>query len=192
MATYQHYSQKLIRRRIIVSLIIGGLLAIGAVTWFFISHLQAERQLTAVEPPDTTVQEERVAGDVSEKIFSEAEKPATELRDIYDNQRRDNIDAIHGALQAYSAEKGVYPDLTNLNSDSFRQAAFTDLEPTDFKDPDDTDSRVIITRTPQRGVYAYEPVDANGYTCEPVDRSCLGYSVSAILSDGEVYTLSSD
>ncbi|MCA1807361.1 MAG: hypothetical protein LC687_05895 [Actinobacteria bacterium] len=192
MAAYQHHSQKLIRRRIIASFIIGGILVIGAVAWLFLSQLQAERQLTAVDPPDTSTDEETTSSDISGRVFSEAEKPATELRDIHDNQRRDNIDAIHRGLQVYFSEKGVYPDLTNMNSDSFRQGAFPELEPADFKDPDDTDSRVVITRTPQRGVYAYEPVDANGYTCEPVGRNCVNYSVSAILSDGVVYTLSSD
>ncbi len=192
MATYQHHSQKLIRRRIIAALIIGGLLMLIAVGWFFISQLQAERQLTAVKPPETFVDGEGPAADISDRVFSEAEKPTIELQEVYDNQRRDNIDLIHRSLQAYFAEKGVYPDLTNMNSSGFRRGAFPDIEQADFKDPDDTDSRVVLTRTAQRGVYSYEPVDTNDYTCEPVDRPCVGYTVSAVLSDGTVYSLSSD
>lgn len=196
MATYQHNSQRLIRRRIIAALIIGGLVLLAGVAFLFFVHLQGERQLTAVDPPTESSSgedENTIRYGSSDSMFESAEESsAIELEQIHDNQRRADIDAIHDGLQAYGANQGEYPRLSNMNSRSFRGSSFPDLEDDTFLDPAQPDSRVVMTRTPQLATYAYEPVNQDGYTCELRGRECVNYTLKVLLSDGTEYSRSSE
>lgn len=196
MATYQHNTQRVVRRRIIAALLVGGLALLAGVAFWFFVHVQGERQLTAVDPPtdsSSTEAESTMRFEGSDSMFESAEESTTiELEEIHDNQRRADIDAIHDGLQAYGADRGEYPRLSNLNSRSFRQSAFPDLGEENFLDPAQFESRVVITRTPQIATYAYEPVNDDGYTCELRGRECVNYTVKVLLSDGTEYSRSSE
>lgn len=193
MATYQRDSQKVVRRRIIFALMASGLLLLAGLAWLFVWNIQVERSLTTTEePPVISDAEDTVFVERTTPIFDSAEEPTVELEEINDNQRRENIDAIHSALQAYFAEHDSYPTLTNMNSDQFRLQMFPQLDNDDFRDPDDSSSQIAITRTAQPAVYAYDVVNENGFTCEPHDRVCTSYTLLAQLSDGTVYSVTSD
>lgn len=164
---------------------------IGLVALGFYGTLQQERRLTVIDPIETDVRDDGQVV-ITDDFFEPAGETSIDNRELYDEQRRANIKAIHEALQAYYAEKDSYPTITQLNSEGFRTQNFSDLPTDTFKDPADAGSRISITRTPQPNVYAYDVLNEDGYTCEPAGRSCVAYSLSAVLSGGLSFTLTSD
>lgn len=185
------YQYHLRRKRVITSFFVIGLLLIGLVSGMFYQRLTQERGLSAIDPPELQQSADSSAEDSVrlERLFEPASEASVEVRQLHDKQRRDNIDAIHEALQARWQEKTRYPRLSELNSAGYRSGAFPELDEDVFLDPDKADRNIAITRTPQATVYAYNVVDENGYTCEIDVRVCVGYELAAILSDGSVYML---
>jgi hypothetical protein len=191
MATYLIDRQRNRKRRT-VALILLGVGLIGGIVGVYAWTLQTERDPATSSPVATseaTNPEPEIA--TPEDLFSRAEVPAVQLSEVFDNQRTADIDTIGSLLGGYFRDNGRYPRMTQMNSDQFRAEAFTTVPATTFQDPEDPDTITVFTRTPQERVYSYNPVDANGYTCEPINRHCTQYTLSVILSDGSVYSLSS-
>ena len=55
-----------------------------------------------------------------------------------DTERKTDINALHGQLEAYSAETGKYPTLANVNNATFRAANLKGLDPAALQDPKGT------------------------------------------------------
>jgi|AntRauTorckE6833_2_1112554.scaffolds.fasta_scaffold00834_4 hypothetical protein len=191
MATY-HIDKQQIRKRILVGFIFVGLVLGSVVALYFFRTLQTERDPVTANPVVADIRANEESGAVADSLFSDADEDVIDLQELRDNQRRENIDAIHAELQRYYQENNQYPSLANMNSTGFRQGVFPGLEDADFTDPENDDFSVTITRTPQPAVYSYEVVDENGYTCEPVGRQCVSYTLSALLSTELAYQLSSE
>ena len=179
------------RKRTIAGFIFGGFIIIGLVAVGFYGTLQQERQLTVIDPVDTDVRDEGQVV-ITDDFFEPAGETSIDNQELYDEQRRANVEAIHEALQSYYAEHDSYPTLTQLNSEGFRTQNFSDVPTDTFKDPADAGSRISITRTPQPNVYSYDVLNEDGYTCEPAGRSCVSYTLSAVLGGGLAFTLASD
>jgi type II secretory pathway pseudopilin PulG len=186
------------RKRTIAGLVVGGMVLIGLVVGSFYITLQQERGLTVFAPTNAADEDESSETEdvTTDREMADFFEPAAELsideQERKDEQRQNDLSEIHEALQQHYQEHGRYPTLTQMNSVQFRDANFPSLTKEVFQDPADTDSRVVITRTPQKATYAYDVVDEDGYTCEPSGRTCVSYTLSALLSGGLTYSIDSN
>lgn len=99
-----------------------------------------------------------------------------------DTERKTDINAILGHLEAYYAESGYYPSLTQLNNPAFRAANMQGLDTEAFKDPAGTGS--TLSGAPAAHVYAYQPTPAG---CDNIKIQCTGYTLTATLDTGPAY-----
>ena len=181
------------RKRSIALLFAFALVLFGGVSYGMYTTIRSERALTVIDPASEQTEEESDEDyevlSVDTRSFDPAGELSIDEKERYDAQRRDDIQQIHGALQAYRVEHGDYPRLTSLNSDRFRETHFPDLDSDVFRDPDDSASQISLTRPPQKHVYAYDVVNAEGYTCEPIGRECTSYTLSTTLSGGLLFSI---
>lgn len=192
MATYTHRKEQALSKKILLLIILIAVFGVVSVAILFFYQLQSETAGDLVGAPSAQAPSPQPEDDgfaaFDDSFFESASNPgAFEAQEVKDEQRRQEIDIIHRSLQSLFAELGQYPDLNEMNSAARRAALFPDLEDEVFMDPDDQTGKSDLTRTPQKNVYSYWPVDANGNTCEPVSRTCVAYELAATLSDNSVY-----
>lgn len=101
-----------------------------------------------------------------------------------DTERKTDINAIHGQLEAYNAQNGKYPTRANVNDATWRGTNMKGLDPTALRDPNgDADSLEAAT---DANDYGYAPTPAN---CDNGGGGdCTGYALSATLEAGGTYT----
>ncbi len=99
-----------------------------------------------------------------------------------DTERKVDINALTGQVEAYWADKDYYPTLANLNDPSWREANMKGLDSEALKDPDGTSA--VLNPKPAAHVYAYTATPAG---CDNVKTKCSGYTLTATLSDGTTY-----
>jgi hypothetical protein len=101
-----------------------------------------------------------------------------------DTERKTDINALRGQLEAYWADKGFYPTLASLNDPTWRSANLLGLDEAALKDPDGSSSK--LAAAPAKNVYSYVTVPA---TCDNgTHGNCNSYTLTATLSDGSAYT----
>jgi hypothetical protein len=101
-----------------------------------------------------------------------------------DTERKTDINALHGQLEAYYAQNGYYPTLASLNDAAWRAANMKGLDAAALKDPAGTSS--AIAAKPAKNVYSYSVTPA---ACDNgTHGNCTSYSLSATLDDGSAYT----
>ena len=97
-----------------------------------------------------------------------------------DTKRQTDILGLQAVLEAYYASStGQYPTLEQLNSSSWRSANLEGTDPSMFTPPHGTSDQLLGTATATQ--YGYSPS-----LCRAT--SCKSYSLSAVLSDGTLYT----
>lgn len=95
-----------------------------------------------------------------------------------DTERETDIKAIHGQLEAYYADHGGYPSLTDINSGTWRDANMTGLDDEALEDPDSGGVQTLqAAQTVNR--YAYVALPASCAT-----DACLSYTLIAVEEDG--------
>lgn len=189
---FSHYQLK--RKRSIALFFVLALVLVGSVGFGVYATMRSERALSVIDPATELAADEEHEEDyevysIDGRSFDPASELSLDEKERYDAQRRDDIQQIHQALQAYRVEHGQYPRLTSLNSDRYRETNFAELDREVFRDPEDSASQVSLTRTPQTHVYAYDVLNEEGFTCEPVGRSCVSYALTATLSGGLLYSI---
>jgi len=100
-----------------------------------------------------------------------------------DTERKTDINALHGQLEAYQAQNGKYPTLANVNDTTFRSTNMKGLDAAALQDPKGTAQTLVDT--PAANVYAYAvaPVGCdNG-----VGGDCTSYALTATLEGGGTY-----
>ncbi len=101
-----------------------------------------------------------------------------------DTERQTDIRAIHGQLEAYYAQKGAYPLLTELNDSSWRQTNMSSLGTTALTDPrNETDS--ALKSAPTAGAYSYQVYEVDNITPCTIAAKCAKYTLTATL-DGSI------
>lgn len=100
-----------------------------------------------------------------------------------DTERETDIKALHGQVEAYYAQNGKYPSLTQMNDRAANGFVATNLKGLDaeaFKDPKDTDGNSSLSAT--------APTTPNGYGyivtpngCDNSTTDCTGYTLTAAL-----------
>jgi hypothetical protein len=106
-----------------------------------------------------------------------AASPSVQIK-AKDSERKTDISALDSHLEAYFADKGVYPTLVNVNSTTWRATNMKGLDTAALKDPDGTAATLAAQATKTQ--YGYVPSKCTSDGCE-------SFVVSAILSDGTVY-----
>lgn len=100
-----------------------------------------------------------------------------------DTERKTDINAIHGQVEAYSAQNGKYPTLDNINDSAFRSANMKGLDPAALKDPKGSSN--ALCDSVGADCYAYVATPAN---CDnDTNGDCTGYTLTATLEAGGTY-----
>ena len=100
-----------------------------------------------------------------------------------DTERKTDINAIHGQVEAYQAQNGKYPTLANVNDATFRSNNMKGLDPSALQDPKGTAQTLV--GTPGADNYAYQ-VSPNG--CDNgAGGDCTSYVLTATLEAGGTY-----
>lgn len=100
-----------------------------------------------------------------------------------DTERETDIKALHGQVEAFWAQQGYYPSLTNMNdrtaTTGFVAVNLKGLDAEAFKDPKGTATALLAT--PAANGYAYAVTNAAGTTCEADNTTCARYTLTATL-----------
>ncbi|MEK7095899.1 MAG: type II secretion system protein [Patescibacteria group bacterium] len=100
-----------------------------------------------------------------------------------DTERKTDINALHGQLEAYQAQNGNYPTLTNFNDSTFRSTNMKGLDAAALQDP--KGSAQTLVATPAANDYAYAEAPAN---CDNgAGGDCTSYTLTATLEGGGTY-----
>ncbi len=93
-------------------------------------------------------------------------------------ERQTDIKAIHGQLEAYTAQNGKYPTLANLNDGSWRSTNMRGLDPEALKDP--KGSAQTLAGTAAANVYSYAATNDSDTACDNTNgNDCTKYTLTA-------------
>ena len=99
-----------------------------------------------------------------------------------DTERETDIKALHAQVEAFWAQKGYYPSLTDMNdrvaTTGFVAVNLKGLDAGAFKDPK---GLTPLVATPAANAYAYAVTNSGGTTCEADDTTCAKYVLTATL-----------
>ncbi|HTE57227.1 MAG TPA: type II secretion system protein [Verrucomicrobiae bacterium] len=104
-------------------------------------------------------------------------------------ERETDIKAIHGQLEAYYAQNGSYPAMSDVNNAGWRSTNMKGLDPEALKDP--KGSAQTLATAASSTAYGYAPLSTTDGTCTTVDANCTKYTLTANLEGGTTFTKSS-
>lgn len=100
-----------------------------------------------------------------------------------DTERKTDVNALHGQVEAYQAQNGKYPTLTNMNDSTFRSANLKGLDPAALQDPKGSAQTLVAAPVADSYSYAATPSGCdNG-----AGGDCTGYTLTATLEAGGTY-----
>lgn len=103
-----------------------------------------------------------------------------------DTKRQADLETLQSFIELYATQHNQYPTIENMNDPAFRSANFTTLDPTHYQDPDGNSNQ--LATSPQSQAYSYVPAPAG---CDDIKVPCTSYVLTAILSNGQPYTVPS-
>ena len=104
-----------------------------------------------------------------------------------DTERKTDVNALHGQLEAYQAQNGKYPTLANVNLDTWRTTNMKGLDSAALQDPKGTAQ--ALADAAAASVYAYAVLPAS---CDnDVGGDCTSYTLTATLEGGGTYVKTS-
>lgn len=104
-----------------------------------------------------------------------------------DTERKTDVNALHGQLEAYQAQNGKYPTLANANDSAWRTTNMKGLDSAALQDPKGTAQTLVGTAA--ANVYAYVVTPA---TCDNAAAGdCTAYTLTATLEGGGTYAKTS-
>ncbi len=117
--------------------------------------------------------------------------PSVSLFDIQtkarNTERQTDIKAIHGQVEAYYAQSGKYPTLSNMNDSSWRSTNMKGLDTEALRDPQG--SGKVLLADPSANAYSYAVFGSDGSTsCDNVKVDCAVYTLSATYEGGGTFT----
>ena len=97
-------------------------------------------------------------------------------------ERKTDINAVHGQVEAYNAQFGYYPTLANVNDANFRSQFMKGLDPAALADPSNPGSQQMCGAA-ATGCYSYVVSPAN---CDnTAGNLCSSYVMTAKLEGGD-------
>lgn len=108
-----------------------------------------------------------------------------------DSKRETDIDALDSHLEAFYANDGYYPTVTDLQSATWVSANMKGLDPTGLVDPN---GGTITGNAPASGTYAYSYVTQGCTTSQPSSSTneCTGFTLTAELESGGTFAKESN
>lgn len=100
-------------------------------------------------------------------------------------ERTTDIKALHGQIEAFYAQKGYYPSLTDLNDSTWRGNNMKGLDQEALKDPKGT--TYVLATSPSGTQYGYAVLNSGGTSCESDDTTCATYTLTANLEGGGTF-----
>ncbi len=94
-----------------------------------------------------------------------------------DSERQTDINATHGQIEAYFAQQGYYPTLTNLQTDSWVQANLKGLDVKSLQAPNTSSNSIVGTGAAITN-YQYA-VTPSGCDNAAAATYCTGYTLTA-------------
>ena len=104
-----------------------------------------------------------------------------------DTERQTDIKAIHAQVEAFWAQKGYYPSLTDLNNRTattgFVAVNLKGLDAGAFEDPKASGTAPIdlLVASTTANRYVYAVTNTAGTTCEADDTTCSKYTLTTTL-----------
>jgi prepilin-type N-terminal cleavage/methylation domain-containing protein len=118
-----------------------------------------------------------------------------------DTERKTDIKALHGQLEAYQAQNGKYPTLANVQDRAWVQANMKGLDLAAMQDPkwSSTDScknsatpvEAVVAGSASSHCYVYAPTDGSGAACDNTATDCVKYTLTAALEDNTTFSQNS-
>jgi prepilin-type N-terminal cleavage/methylation domain-containing protein len=102
------------------------------------------------------------------------------------NERQNDIKALHLQLEAYFAQNAKYPTLANMNDANWRKTALKSMESDWLKDPQGTNEQFVDK--PTKNAYAYEVKAADNSPCDNTAKDCTQYVLTATLEGSGTFT----
>jgi len=100
-----------------------------------------------------------------------------------DTERKTDVNALHGQIEAYQAQNGKYPTLTDMNDATFRSTNLKGLDGAALQDPKGTSQTLVASPVADSYSYAVTPAGCdNG-----AGGDCTGYTLTATLEAGGTY-----
>jgi hypothetical protein len=100
-----------------------------------------------------------------------------------DTERKTDINALHGQVEAYQAVNGMYPSLAEMNDPSWRSKNLKGLDDAALQDP--AGSAKTLVAAPVAHSYSYQATPAG---CDNASKGdCTGYTLTATLDGGGTY-----
>ena len=104
-----------------------------------------------------------------------------------DIERKTDINALHGQIEAYYAQYGSYPALAEVNNAAWRAVNMKGLDPSALQDPAGTVQQ--LAAVPSAVQYGYAVFQDDGVTACTTDAGdCVVYTLNADLTNGDTYT----
>lgn len=106
-----------------------------------------------------------------------------------DTERKTDIKALQGHLEAYWADNAKYPTLADANDTTFRTTNFKGLDPAAFADPKNSGSQQLC---------AAAAANCYGYVVTPTgcdngtNGDCSNYTLTADLESGGTFSVQSN
>lgn len=94
-----------------------------------------------------------------------------------DTERTTDIKALHGQIEAYYAQKGFYPSLTDMKTDAWRTTNMKGLDKEALKDP--KGGSYDLEDTAGAGHYMYHVTNSSDASCEADDTTCAKYELKS-------------
>ena len=104
------------------------------------------------------------------------------------SKRQTDVQAVQTQLEAYFAQNGHYPSLTDMNSSSWLTTNMKSLDVGALKDPQGSSSTLASSAAAK--VYSYAVTNSSGTSCESDDTTCAQYTLTATLEGGGTYAKS--
>jgi type IV pilus assembly protein PilA len=95
-----------------------------------------------------------------------------------DTERKTDVKAVQGHLEAYWADNAKYPTLAQANDATFRTNSFKGLDLSAFADPKNSGSQQLCSGSGSANCYGY---DVTPTGCDNTATDCTNYVLTANL-----------
>lgn len=103
-----------------------------------------------------------------------------------DTERQTDIKALYGQVEAYYAQNGKYPTLTNMNTAAWRSSNVKGLDQEALRDPKNTSYGLVGAAAANS--YSYAVTNSSNTACDNTTSDCVQYTLTATLEGGGTFS----
>lgn len=98
------------------------------------------------------------------------------------SKRVTDLQNIQTNLESYFQTAGNYPSRANMNTASFLTTSMKNMDTVTLQDP--LGSSTALGASPAAKIYAYQPLNSSGASCEADATTCVSYTLTATREAG--------